>query len=167
MKTTTETERPDPAAPPRLYCTFVVAERGFAVDAGVVTEVFRGAVTTTVPRGPASIRGLLNLRGRIVPAIDMRRRLGLGVAADGDGLHVVVEAAGGEAYSLIVDRVADVVVIPEDGIEPPSGSAGSVAEDCIAGVHAAATGLVYVLSLDAILAGLTGVAEPMTERTQA
>ncbi len=153
----------DPAMP-RLYCTFVVAERGFAVDAGAVTEVFRGAVTTTVPRGPASIRGLLNLRGRIVPAIDMRWRLGLGAAAGGDGLHVVVEAAGGEAYSLIVDRVADVVVIPDDGIEIPSGAAGGLAEDCIAGVHAAATGLVYVLSLDAIVAGL---AESTTERTQA
>ena len=164
MKTAAMTSAAAHSAVPRLYCTFVVAERGFAVDAGAVTEVFRGAVTTTVPRGPASIRGLLNLRGRIVPAIDMRRRLGLGTAGDGDGLHVVVESAGGEAYSLIVDRVADVVTIPDDGIEAPSGSAGGVAEDCIAGVHAATTGLVYVLSLDAIVAGL---AEPMTERTQA
>ena len=90
--------------------------------------------------------------------------VGLGAAAGGDGLHVVVEAAGGEAYSLIVDRVADVVVIPDDGIEIPSGAAGGLAEDCIAGVHAAATGLVYVLSLDAIVAGL---AESTTERTQA
>lgn len=145
----------------RLSCTFLVAGRAFAVDAAVVTEVFRGRVTTTVPRGPAAIRGLLNLRGRIVPAIDMRRRLGFEPGTAVEPLHVVVLAAGGEAYSLLVDAIADVTEIAAAAIEPPTSTPDGPAAECIEGVHAARGGLVYILSLERIVAGL---AEPMAER---
>lgn len=138
----------------RLFCTFLVAGRAFAVDAAVVTEVFRGRVTTTVPRGPAAIRGLLNLRGRIVPAIDMRRRLGFEGGAADEGLHVVVLAAGGEAYSLLVDAIADVVEIATAAIEPPTTMTDGIAADCIDGVHAARGGLIHILSLERIVTGL-------------
>ena len=137
-----------------LYCTFLVAGTSFAVDAAVVTEVFRGRVTTTVPRGPAAIRGLLNLRGRIVPAIDMHRRLGFGPGAADEGLHVVVLAAGGEAYSLLVDAIADVVEIAAAAIEPPTSRSEGAAADCIEGVHAERGGLIHILSLERIVAGL-------------
>lgn len=146
---------PPAVAPARLFCTFVVAGRTFAIDAAAVTEVFRGRVTTTVPRGPAAIRGLLNLRGRIVPAIDMRRRLGFEADPRDEELHVVVVAGGGEAYSLLVDAIADVVEIPPGGIEPPTAAAEGATGECIEGVHAARGGLVHVLALEAILAGLS------------
>ena len=149
------------ALPARLFCTFLVAGRSFAVDAAVVTEVFRGKVTTTVPRGPAAIRGLLNLRGRIVPAIDMRRRLGFGPGTSEEPLHVVVLAAAGEAYSLLVDAIADVVEIATPAIEPPTSGPDATAADCIEGVHAARGGLVHVLSLERIVAGL---GDTMAER---
>lgn len=138
----------------RLFCTFLVAGRAFAVDAAAVTQVFRGRVTTTVPRGPAAIRGLLNLRGRIVPAIDMRSRLGFDPDPCDDPLHVVVHMAGGEAYSLLVDAIADVVEIATAAIEAPTGGAGGTAADCIEGVHASRAGLVHILSLERIVAGL-------------
>jgi purine-binding chemotaxis protein CheW len=136
----------------RRVCMFVVADRTFAVDAGAVQEVFRGTVTTPVPRGPAAIRGLLNLRGRIVPAVDMRRRLGFDPAA-GEGIHVVL-SAGGETYSLIVDSMADFVDIPVAAIEKPTGGVEGGQRECIDGVYAAHGGLVHLLSIEAILAGL-------------
>ena len=136
----------------RRFCTFVVAGTMFAVDAAAVEEVFRGTVTTPVPRGPTAIRGLLNLRGRIVPAIDMRRRLGFDPAA-GEGVHVVLSAAG-EAYSLIVDAIGDVLDIPVAGIEKPTAVLDGGQRECIDGVHAARGGLVHLLSIEAILAGL-------------
>lgn len=142
-----------PRAGARLYCTFVVAGRMFAVDAASVTEVFRGRVTTSVPKAPPAIRGLLNLRGRIVPAIDMRRRLGFDVRPDDDGLHVVVVAGGGEAYSLLVDAIADVVEIPAAAIEPPTAAEGATC-DCVEGVSAGRGGLVHLLGLEGIVAGL-------------
>ena len=118
-----------PATETRRFCTFVVAGRAFAVDASAVQEVFRGTVTTPVPRGPAAIRGLLNLRGRIVPAIDMRRRMGF-EPISGEGIHVVL-TAGGETHSLIVDALTDVVDIPVTAIEtaPEAAAAGSAAVD--------------------------------------
>lgn len=147
------------AAQTRRFCTFVVAGRAFAVDASAVQEVFRGTVTTPVPRGPAAIRGLLNLRGRIVPAIDMRRRMGFEPIAD-EGIHVVL-TAGGETHSLIVDALTDVVDIPVALIETSTvGAEGSLGE-CIVGVVAARDGLVHLLGIEAILAGLV---EPTVER---
>ena len=140
------------AAETRRLCTFVVAGRAFAVEANAVQEVFRGTVTTPVPRGPAAIRGLLNLRGRIVPAIDMRRRMGFEPIA-GEGIHVVL-TAGGETHSLIVDAITDVIDIPVASIETSTiGAEGAVGE-CIEGVVAAREGLVHLLGIEAILAGL-------------
>lgn len=136
----------------RRVCTFVVAGSAFAVDAAPVQEVFRGTVTTPVPRGPAAIRGLLNLRGRIVPAVDMRRRLGFGPAA-AEGIHVVL-SAGGETYSLIVDVMADVVDIPVAAIEKPTPGLDAGQRECIDGVYAARGGLVHLLSIEAVLAGI-------------
>lgn len=136
----------------RRACTFVVAGCTFAVDAAPVQEVFRGTVTTPVPRGPAAIRGLLNLRGRIVPAVDMRTRLGFDPAA-AEGIHVVL-SAGGETYSLIVDAIADVVDIPVAAIEKPTAGVEAGQRECIDGVYAARGGLVHLLSIEAVLAGL-------------
>jgi len=153
------TSLPPAVAPIRRVCTFVVAGRNFAVDAAAVQEVFRGTMTTPVPRGPAAIRGLLNLRGRIVPAIDMRRRLGFDPSA-GEGIHVVL-SAGGEAYSLIVDAMADVIDVPVTTIEKPSAGVEGGQRECIDGVYAAHGGLVHLLSIEAIFAGL---GETATER---
>ena len=148
-----------PAAETRRFCTFVVAGRAFAVDASAVQEVFRGTVTTPVPRGPAAIRGLLNLRGRIVPAIDLRKRMGF-EPIEGEGIHVVL-TAGGETHSLIVDSLTDVVDIPVSAIETSTiGAEGEIGE-CIEGVVAARDGLVHLLGIEAILAGL---AESTVER---
>lgn len=149
----------EPGGQTRRFCTFVVAGRAFAVDAGAVQEVFRGTVTTPVPRGPSAIRGLLNLRGRIVPAIDMRRRMGFEPTA-GEGIHVVL-TAGGETHSLVVDALTDVVDIPVAAIETATiGAEGSLG-GCIEGVVAARDGLVHLLGIEAIVAGL---AETTVER---
>lgn len=141
-----------PAMETRRFCTFVVAGRAFAVEASAVQEVFRGTVTTPVPRGPAAIRGLLNLRGRIVPAIDMRRRMGFDPIS-GEGIHVVI-SAGGETHSLIVDALTDVVDIPVTAIETATVGADGDIVECIEGVYAARDGLVHLLGIEAILAGL-------------
>lgn len=146
-----DVSRPAVPADTRRFCTFTVAGTNFAVDASAVQEVFRGSVTTPVPRGPAAIRGLLNLRGRIVPAIDMRRRLGF-EAGSLDGINVVI-VSGGEAYSLIVDAIADVVDIPAAEIERPTAGVEG-ARECIDGVYAARGGLIHLLGIESVLAGL-------------
>ena len=85
-----------------------------------VQEVIRYQAMTRVPLAPTVVSGLINLRGQIVTAIDLRRRLGLAGPAD-EGLHpmnVVVRTDDG-AVSLLVDEIGDVVEVTDDAFEPP------------------------------------------------
>src|SRR5438046_2560899 len=91
------------------YCTFMVADLFFGIDVRRVQEVLRGQEVTPVPRAPAVIEGLINLRGQIVPAVDVRRRLGLAPrSADAQPMNMVVRTEEGAA-SLLVDEIGDVL----------------------------------------------------------
>ncbi|MGN6242769.1 MAG: chemotaxis protein CheW [Motilibacteraceae bacterium] len=93
--------------PSGQYCTFWVDDLYFGVDVMEVQEVIRYQEMTEVPLAPAVVRGLINLRGQIVTAIDLRRRLGL-PARDDLPMNVVVRS-GEEPVSLLVDEIGDVV----------------------------------------------------------
>ncbi|MBM3953832.1 MAG: purine-binding chemotaxis protein CheW [Planctomycetes bacterium] len=141
--------------PTLRVCAFQVSGRWFAIDAARIHEVLRSQKTTPVPLAHPAVRGLLNLRGRIVPVIDMRIRLGLaGSAADTDsaGTFVVVEVDD-EAFSLLVDRLADVVEIPLAAIEPAT-TADRPGQDAIEGVWPARFGLVHLLDTARLVAAI-------------
>ena len=105
-------------------CVFRVGEHRFAVDADHVAEVIHTASLTPVPLAPEAIAGLLHLRGRIVPAIDVRLPLGLGVAeAEAPRTNLVIRLAD-DWFSLLVDEVLDVQSIPVDRIERATSHAG-------------------------------------------
>jgi purine-binding chemotaxis protein CheW len=117
------------------YCTFVVSGLLFGVPAREVQEVIRSIPMTRVPGAPAEVEGLINLRGQIVTAIDLRRRLGLDqVGVRGRVLNVVIQSDG-NAVSLLVDEIGGVVdVRPEEMVAPPSTLRGPV-RDVVAGVY--------------------------------
>ncbi len=102
------------------YCTFHVADLHFGVEVERVQEVLRHQCITRVPLADEVVRGLINLRGEIVTALDLRRRLGL---ADGDSIeelmNVVVRTPDGGAVSFLVDRIGDVVDVPSSQSEAP------------------------------------------------
>jgi purine-binding chemotaxis protein CheW len=99
----------------REVCVFDLAEQAFAVDASAVREVVRVDAMKRVPRAHACIRGLFNLRGQIVPAIDLRRRLGL-PARTGSQVLIVSELDG-ELVGFLVDSVRDVVTLAGESLE--------------------------------------------------
>lgn len=102
-----------------LYCTFYLEGTRFGVAAESVQEVLRGRDPTPVPLAPAAIRGVINLRGRIVAVVDLRRQLDLPDRPAGEpGMHVVVHTSDG-LVSLLVDRTGDVVEVPEHLCEEP------------------------------------------------
>jgi purine-binding chemotaxis protein CheW len=102
-----------------LYCTFFLGSTRFGVPAERVQEVLRGRDPTAVPLAPAAVRGVINLRGRIVAVVDLRRQFGLPERPAGDpGMHVVVRTRD-ELVSLLVDRPGDVVEVPERTCEEP------------------------------------------------
>lgn len=105
---------------PARLCTFEVGELVLGVPVGDVVEVFRDADVVKVPLAPHSTVGIINLRGRIVAAVDARRRLALAERPPGaEHVHVILDSAG-ESVSLVVDREGDVVsVSPDDQQEVP------------------------------------------------
>ena len=97
------------SATTRQYCTFLLEGMLFGVEASRVQEVLRFQEITAVPRAPRSVRGLLNLRGEIVTAIDLRRRLSLPDRVSARLPINVVLRDGTGAVSLLVDEIGDVI----------------------------------------------------------
>jgi purine-binding chemotaxis protein CheW len=134
------------------YTAFLVAGRRFAVPAAEVAEVLRGGRMTSVPRAPDFFAGLLNLRGRIVPVIDLERRLGLQppVARSRERIHLVLQPSE-EWCSLLVDEILDVIEIADDDFHPVAAQQASDATDAAVAVHAAEDALLYLLDLRQLL----------------
>jgi len=101
----------------RDYVTMTVADQLFGIPVLTVQDVLGPQRITRIPLSPPEIAGALNLRGRIVTAIDVRRRLSLPArSADTSSMSVVVDHKG-ELYSLIVDAVGEVMSLPADSYE--------------------------------------------------
>ena len=101
----------------REYVTMTVADQLFGIPVLTVQDVLGPQRITRIPLSPPEIAGALNLRGRIVTAIDVRRRLHLPArSADTSSMSVVVDHKG-ELYSLIVDAVGEVMSLPADSYE--------------------------------------------------
>ncbi len=100
-------------------CTFTVDDLILGVEVTQVQEVIRSQAMTRVPLASRVIHGLINLRGQIVSAVDLRTRMGL-PPREGDGppMHVVIRGVEG-SVSLLVDAIGDVIEVAEDALEAP------------------------------------------------
>ena len=130
------------------YCTFWVAGLFFGVAVDEVQEVLRRQPMTPVPRADRAVTGLINLRGQIVTAVDLRVRLGL-PDREGDELPMnVIVRSRGEVVSLLVDDIGD--VIDTAGVDPhpvPSTMPRAV-QDVVRGVRPLSDSILLVLDAD-------------------
>lgn len=128
-----------------LMCTFWLGADLFGIPVDRVQEILRGPEISPVPLAPAAMLGLINLRGEIVTAIDLARRLSLPAKCQGGGQLVVRD--GHELVSLVVDRIADVV---EAGgaLEDPPETLPALTRELVAGVFVLPSRLLLVLDLD-------------------
>lgn len=117
------------------FATFYVKGLFFGIEVLRVQEVLRYQEMTRVPLAPDVVEGLINLRGQIVTAIDMRRRLGL-PARDSEAppMNMVVRSDEG-AVSLLVDEIGDVLQVRRDVYEPPPENTPKLLRDLITGVY--------------------------------
>jgi purine-binding chemotaxis protein CheW len=115
-------------------CTFTVDRYTFGVDVQKVQEVLRFQQMTRVPLAPWVVRGLINLRGQIVTAIDLRRRLGLPDAPAGTAPMCVILRTEQGAVSLLVDKIGDVREVHRDLFEPPPVTLRDLGRELIQGV---------------------------------
>src|SRR5262245_21668791 len=135
----------------RQYCTFYVAGHYFGVDVRKVQEIIRCQEMTRVPLAPSVVRGLINLRGQIVMAIDLRRRLEFSDRPAGQSpVNVVVHGNDG-AVSLLVDDVGDVLEIEEKLFEPPPPTLQGKARELIRGAYKLDDRLLLLLDADAVV----------------
>jgi purine-binding chemotaxis protein CheW len=119
----------------KQLCTFFLGRLVFGVDVMQVQEVIRYQPMTRVPLSSPVVGGLINLRGQIVTAIDMRRRIGLPPRpADQLPMNVVVRSDD-EAFSLLVDEIGDVVDVDEDSFEQPPATMAAASRELIRGVY--------------------------------
>jgi purine-binding chemotaxis protein CheW len=143
-------------------CTFRLGGDCFAIDADRVTEVIREGRVARVPLAPEGLLGLVHLRGRIVPIVDLAGRLGIPRAASGGaGTHLIVEVQG-DRYGLLVDEILDVIDIPADRIEHPTDAA--VSHEAVVGVFAAADRLVHLLDPERMIQSLVRPRTPTPAR---
>lgn len=119
----------------RLYATFRVDDTFFGVDATDVQEVLRTQPMTRVPLSSSEVKGLINLRGQVVVAIDLRERLGYAAPPEGaEQLNVVVRTDHGPV-SLIVDDIDDVLEADDDLLEAPPATLQGPTRDLVTAVH--------------------------------
>lgn len=123
---------------PSQYLTFNLGDEVFAMDIRTVREIIQHAALTIVPLMPSFIRGVINLRGAVVPVIDLKSRFGRPAAQVGKKTCIVIFDASRDnekiELGLMVDAVSEVIEIPPSQIEPPPQFGTSIQRDYIRGL---------------------------------
>ena len=137
------------------YLTFSLGDEVFAMDIRTVREIIQHSAMTVVPLMPAFVRGIINLRGAVVPVIDLKSRFGRGnVAVSGKTCVVIFDAVqNGETteLGLMVDAVSEVLEIAASDIEPPPQFGSSIARDFIHGLGKVKGEFIVLLAAEHVL----------------
>ena len=133
------------------FCTFFVDGQMFGTPVARVQEVIQHQVVTPVPLAPRVVTGMINLRGQIVCAIDLRRRLQLpDRLADQAPMSVVVRTNQG-TISLLVDEIGDVIEVTAEALERPPETLQGVAREAIEGVYKLPDRLLVAIDVDRLV----------------
>ena len=133
------------------YCTFYLDKFFFGVEVERVQEIIRYQEITPVPLAPYVVRGLINLRGQIVTAIDLRRLLELDEPDDdGPPMNIVARTSGG-AFSLLADRIGDVLELDDSNFETPPDNLDGIAHELILRAYKLDKQLLLTLDVDKLV----------------
>ncbi|MFZ5827195.1 MAG: chemotaxis protein CheW [Bacillota bacterium] len=123
----------------------------YGADISVVREVGPLQRVTRVPKTPAYIEGVTNLRGRVIPVIDLRRRLGLPSKAATKATRIAVAELEGGQIGMVVDAVQEVLRIPASAVEPPSPMFSKIDNENVMGIAKVDDRLIILLDLARVL----------------
>lgn len=131
--------------------TFNLAQEEYGVDVLKVREIIRMPTITRVPNTPQYVEGVINLRGKVIPIINMRKRFCLADAEYDKQTRIMVMEVSGELMGFIVDAVSEVIRISSSEIQPsPAVVTSGIDQECIAGVINQAERLLVLLELEKI-----------------
>ena len=137
------------------YLTFSLGELFFGITATDVLELNNSLEVTPVPKSPPTVRGIANLRGQIVPAINMYALLGLkNISGRKETISIILKCEG-ILIAVMVDKVGDIISLEEDTFEPPPNNFSPLARDLVMGVHKLPDRLLLILDYTKILGGIT------------
>ena len=131
--------------------SFKIGKEEFGVDILRVQEINRMMMLTKVPNTPDYIEGVINLRGRIIPVINLRTRLGLPFKEYDENTRIIVVEVEENTVGFIVDEVNEVLRIPQSIIEPPPAIVGGVNSNFITAIAKLDNSLLILLDLNNIL----------------
>ncbi len=135
----------------RQLVIFDLSVEAYGVDIGAVREIIRMQDITAVPRTPDFVEGVINLRGKVTPVVDLRKKLGVAIAERSDENRIVVMDIGGQDIGMVVDAVTEVLRIPGDSVEPASSVVTSADSDYLMGIVKLDSKLIILLNLAKVL----------------
>ena len=135
----------------RELIAFRIGEQEFCVDIMAVREIRGWAPVTPLPHSPSFLRGVLNLRGAVLPIVDLAARLGL-PPAEPSARHVIIVAqVNGQVIGLLVEAVSDILTVGDGTIQPPPEVASGRVRTFVQGLLAIEGRMVSLISLDRVL----------------
>ena len=138
-----------------LYLTFVLGPETYGIEILKVQEIIGIMRVTAVPQTPEFVRGVINLRGRVIPVVDLRLKFGMEFKDDTDRTCVIVLQVGREdghvTMGIIVDEVAEVVDVARDQIAPPPALGAGVRTEFILGMGKIENAVVILLDVNRVL----------------
>ncbi|HPS57204.1 MAG TPA: chemotaxis protein CheW [Spirochaetota bacterium] len=135
----------------RQLVSFMLDEVEYGVDILCVHEILRFPDMTRLPNTPDFIKGVINLRGNVIPVVDVRIRFGFPVGEVTDLTRIIVIETNGKQVGLLVDNVHQVVRIPVASIDPPSELIMGMSEDFISGIGRLKDRLIVILNMTNII----------------
>ena len=135
----------------RQIVGFLLGSERLGLDVSSVQEVLRPRPVSMLPQAPDFVAGVIDVRGNLVPLIDLRRRFGMGGRESGREGRVLIAQLGDDRVSLLVDEVLGVIGVSEADIEPPPASFRGLAAEYIDGIARVEGGLLIIINLERVL----------------
>ena len=145
----------DAAGDTRQIVTFRIGDEYYGLDIRAVREIRAWTAATTLPNTPEFVRGVVNLRGMIVPILDLRARFGRGMTEPTRTHVVIVVSVDTQLVGFLVDAVSDIVTISADGIMPLPSIDGSDAGECLDGIITIGEQMVALIAGERVAAPAT------------
>jgi purine-binding chemotaxis protein CheW len=130
---------------------FMLEDQPYAIDIMKIKQIIRPLKITRLPKAPAFVEGVINLRGVVIPVMDMRKRFGLDGRGDDAETKVIIASVDRKIVGIIVDDVTEVVPVPKSEIQPPPRVIRGVEAEYLLGVCRYRDEILLILNLDQIL----------------
>ena len=151
MTTTALSETEAGSATATQLVVFRIEKSEYALPVGNVGEILRMVAIAPVPEAPSWLPGVINLRGKVIPVIDLRVRLGLASKPVGINTPIVVAEHEGQMVGLIADSVTELLTVPLESVEPPDARVGTT--NAVEAVARAGERLILIFDLERVCAG--------------